>query len=198
MELNVAESVKPTHLNEKEVDPELGPAEIADTKAYVAPRVNGEESPKHTHEDDDDENLGENFDDTPWVPPTIEKAWEYRLKSIYRVNNPIWSIKVTKAADLGTGMQLYFQFIKTIGILLFFCFLASIPSICFCYYGHRTSNSNRDFFGLYQVFLISSCHFLSVHIYSSSFYYSLCLEILDMILRQILICKTLRAGAIFF
>ena len=93
--------------------------------------------------DDDDENLGDNFEDSPWVPPSLEKAMEFKMKNVLRLGNAtLGSIKVVDASDLGASTCLYFRFIKSIAIYMFISSILSKPSIIFCYYGQRISMEN--------------------------------------------------------
>ena len=71
----------------------------------------------------EDENLGEDFDQTPWLPPMIEKAKEFKHKTIYhggevRLNG----ISLADAPDLGAGVSLYFLFAKVMAV----CFLVMV------------------------------------------------------------------------
>ena len=71
----------------------------------------------------EDENLGEDFDQTPWLPPMIEKAKEFKHKAIYhggevRLNG----ISLADAPDLGAGVSLYFLFAKVMAV----CFLVMV------------------------------------------------------------------------
>lgn len=52
-----------------------------------------------------DEGLGDNFDETPWVAPTLEVAWEWRLKNLYRGGkSAISGIKLTRSNDIGKNI----------------------------------------------------------------------------------------------
>ena len=82
------------------------------------------------------ENLGDNFEDTPWLPPSIEKAIEFKEESIIRGGvAPLRTVKVCQASDLGSGVSLYFQFVKSMCVCMFFMSIFSVPSIVFAYYG---------------------------------------------------------------
>jgi hypothetical protein len=99
-----------------------------------------------------DERLGEDFEDSPWVPPSVELAWEYRLKSVYHGGKAKRSkIKLTKATDLGLGVPMYFLFIKTFAITTFFMTLFSLPPLFFAYYGHRIPQQDQDTSGFYRL-----------------------------------------------
>jgi hypothetical protein len=103
-----------------------------------------------------DERLGEDFEDSPWVPPSVELAWEYRLKSVYHGGKAKRSkIKLTKATDLGLGVPMYFLFIKTFAITTFFMTLFSLPPLFFAYYGHRIPQQDQDTSGFYRLWFSS-------------------------------------------
>lgn len=98
-----------------------------------------------------DENLGENFEDTPWLPPSIEKAIEFRKKSIYHGGEiRIESLDLVSAPDLGAGTTLYFQFAMTMGMCLFVMSVLSLPALVFIYNGTGIKQEDRDAFGLYK------------------------------------------------
>ena len=98
-----------------------------------------------------DENLGENFEDTPWLPPSIDKAIEFRKKSIYHGGEiRIESLNLVSAPDLGSGTTLYFQFAFTMSICLFIMSVLSLPALVFIYSGTGVKQEDQDAFGLYK------------------------------------------------
>lgn len=100
---------------------------------------------------EDDENLGENFEQTPWVPPSINKAKEFRRKSIYRGGDArIDSIEIVKVSDLGAGVTLYFQFALSMAVCLFIMSVLSLPALVFAYNGESMAIDEQDSFGLYR------------------------------------------------
>mmetsp|Transcript_16932 Transcript_16932/g.25540 ORF Transcript_16932/g.25540 Transcript_16932/m.25540 type:complete len:1258 (+) Transcript_16932:167-3940(+) len=101
---------------------------------------------------DVDERLGDDFEDTRWVPPTLELAWEWRLDNLYRGGRAKQSrTKLTKSTDLGQGVPLYFLFIQTIAYALVLMSLLSVPALLFAYYGSHVAESDKDFAGLYKL-----------------------------------------------
>ena len=100
---------------------------------------------------DPEERLGDDFEDTPWVPPTIELAWEHRLKKLYHGGTQKLSqIDLSTAADLGMAVPMYFSFIKVMSYAFFLMSLCSIPAIAFSYFGYKIPEESRDFIGLYK------------------------------------------------
>lgn len=100
---------------------------------------------------DEDENLGENFEQTPWVPPSVAKAKEFRRKAIYRGGDArIDSIEIVRASDLGAGVTLYFQFALSMAVCLFIMSLLSLPALIFAYNGQNLSADGQDSFGLFR------------------------------------------------
>ena len=98
----------------------------------------------------------QNYENTDWVPPSLEKAEDYRVKhSFHGGNSKMKDIDMTKVLDFGTGVPLYFQFIKSMAILFLFMSLLSIPSILFCYYGEHIMPTDRDALQLYRFTLVS-------------------------------------------
>lgn len=75
----------------------------------------------------EDENLGEDFDQTPWLPPMIEKAKEFKRKAIYHGGDVrLDGISLADAPDLGAGVSLYFLFAKVMAV----CFLVMVSLAC--------------------------------------------------------------------
>ena len=98
-----------------------------------------------------DENLGENFEETPWLPPSIEKAEEFRKHSLYHGGNiRIASLSLVSAPDLGSGTTLYFQFAMTMSMCLFVMSILSLPALVFIYNGTGIKQEDQDAFGLYK------------------------------------------------
>ena len=111
----------------------------------------------------------QNYENTEWIPPSIEKAEEYRVKhSFHGGSSKMKDIKMTQILDFGTGVPLYFQYIKSFAILFFFMSLLSVPSILFCFYGEHILPTDRDALQLYRFTLVKtmccSIHTL-VHMY---------------------------------
>ena len=52
--------------------------------------------------------------------------------------------------ELGTGIPLYFQFVKSFAVVFFIMTLLSIPSFIFCYSGEAILPVDRDSLGLYR------------------------------------------------
>eukprot|EP01037_Dinobryon_pediforme_P034581 gene34581-40555_t len=98
-----------------------------------------------------DENLGDNFLETEWIPPTTEKAVEYKISVVYRGGySSLSSAKMTSAKELGLGTNLYFQFVKSMSIGLLFMTILSIPSLALSYFGSGVAQPDRDVVGLYR------------------------------------------------
>jgi hypothetical protein len=113
--------------------------------AYASSNVHG-----------DDENLGEDFESTPWLPPNIEIAEEYKSNNVFREgNSSSFSCNITDAMDLGAGVVLYFKFVKTFAICFFLMSLLSLPSLIFSISGSNVPLENQDAMGLY-VFTIGN------------------------------------------
>ena len=63
----------------------------------------------------EDENLGEDFDRTPWIPPSIDRAIEYRKKHVFRGGMcAMKDVEVVNAPDLSITVSMYFQFMRQI------------------------------------------------------------------------------------
>ena len=52
-----------------------------------------------------EENLGDDFEDTPWVPPSLTLAEEYKRKHIWREGKADpFAFDITQVPDLGIGI----------------------------------------------------------------------------------------------
>lgn len=120
-------------------------------KVQIAQKRLRDTMPTEAVEVEDDENLGENFEQTPWVPPAINKAAEFKRKSIFRGGDArIDAIDIVKVSDLGAGVTLYFQFAWSMAVCLLIMSLFSLPALIFSYNGESMSVDNQDSFGLYR------------------------------------------------
>lgn len=101
--------------------------------------------------EEEDENLGDDFEATPWVPPSIEKAKEFKKNSVFRGGDVnINSINVVNAPDLGLGVSLYFQFAFIMAAAFFTMTFLALPSLVFFSSGKRIQEEDQDAFSLYQ------------------------------------------------
>jgi hypothetical protein len=95
----------------------------------------------------EDERLGDDFEDTVWVPPTVGKALEFRERMIYRGGrSSIWSTKLRELEDMGIGVALYFRFIKYLIGTFTILTILSVPSLLFALSGNGMG-SNLDVAG---------------------------------------------------
>ncbi|CAM9192623.1 unnamed protein product, partial [Discosporangium mesarthrocarpum] len=79
-----------------------------------------------------DEGLGEEYEETPWVPPTVERAMEHRERSIYRGGKSgVRETKIHELEDMGIGVSLYFQFLKFLTFTYLVLMILSLPSLIF-------------------------------------------------------------------
>jgi hypothetical protein len=86
----------------------------------------------------EDENLGENFDETPWLPPSVMKAMQFKEDNVFRGGiAPLSHVRVVDAPDLSIGVQMYFQFVKTMSWCMLVMSLLSLPCIIFIYSGTK-------------------------------------------------------------
>ena len=63
---------------------------------------------------------------------------------------PLRSVQVCRAADLGEGVSLYFQFVKSMSICMTIGAILSIPAIIFAYHGSNIPPQDQDAIGFYQ------------------------------------------------
>lgn len=88
---------------------------------------------------------------TPWLPPSITHAVEFKQRSIFREGtSSLWETNITKASDLSRGVLLYFEFAKSASFCMLLLSIFSIPSIIFARSGKRIPIANRDVIGFSQ------------------------------------------------
>jgi hypothetical protein len=59
-------------------------------------------------------------------------------------------VKVCRAPDLGSGMAMYFQFLRSMGVAFFVMSIFSLPTLFFAYNGSRMSVEDRDGMSMYM------------------------------------------------
>ena len=98
-----------------------------------------------------EEGLGEDFENTPWKPPNLDKSGEFKAFNVFRQGTAeISEVKVTNAPDLGEGVSLYFLFLKAFAWYFFFCFFLSIPLMVFAFFGSGIKEQDKDALMLYR------------------------------------------------
>lgn len=148
----------PEHLRGENFDEDMEEHldKLEEILAKAKPAVNPNADPRQYTEalfglEQLEENLGENFEETRWLPPTVEKAMEFRSANLFRKGLAVLrSVNITTAADAGANLPLYFQFVKSMSIAFLFMTLFSLPALVLAYYGTRIPLSDRDALGLYQ------------------------------------------------
>ncbi len=94
---------------------------------------------------------GDNFEDTTWLPPSISKAVEYRTKVIFKGSlAPLNSVKVCNSPDLGLGVSMYFQFVRSMTICMAVMTLLSFPCLIFAWFGSKIAENDFDSIGFYH------------------------------------------------
>lgn len=63
---------------------------------------------------------------------------------------PLRQVNLCRAADLGNGTVMYFQFLRSMGVCLFVLTLLSVPSLFFAFWGSRMPFEDRDSFYFYR------------------------------------------------
>ena len=83
---------------------------------------------KEAYEDENLEN--ENFEDSPWLPPSIERALEYKQHWTYGGGTLQYNeadIRMTK--ELGLGIPLYFSFLWSMTCCFMIMSILSLPTL---------------------------------------------------------------------
>lgn len=105
----------------------------------------------HGHGHDDEEGLGEDFEETQWVPPSLTKATEYRHHTIFRGGTAThYHTNMCRSPDLGNGTVMYFQFMRSMGVCMFVCTLLSVPTLYFAWSGARMPLEDQDSFNFFK------------------------------------------------
>jgi hypothetical protein len=117
----LATTVQDTKKQHKEVTQHSDPVRQSTTTATA--KKQQQQRVLENSREVEDENLGEDFDQTPWLPPMIEKAKEFKRKAIYHGGEVrLEGISLADAPDLGAGVSLYFLFAKVMAV----CFLVMV------------------------------------------------------------------------
>jgi hypothetical protein len=98
-----------------------------------------------------EEGLDEDFLSTPWRVPSIQAAKDYKFSEVYRGGEGnMAEVDVTAAAELGVGVRMYFQFVKSIGVALLIMSILSVPLIFFALKGKGIAVEDQDPLSLYK------------------------------------------------
>lgn len=99
-----------------------------------------------------EENLGNNFYATPWVPPDVDKAALYRMSNIYKEGKePMGKVALTEDLGIGIGLNQYFQFSISIAVGFLFMTILALPVLVFAYSGDAVLLQDQDIVGLYAL-----------------------------------------------
>ena len=112
-----------------------------------------------------DEQLGENYTETPWLPPSLLRAREYRRKKVLiEDNDSLYRISIISDLKLSVGIRSYFVFMSYFTVYFFISSILAIPIVFFSYFGHKIDIQDRDSFILYRFTLgnIGKLIYLSV------------------------------------
>lgn len=107
-----------------------------------------------------DEQLGDNFRDTPWQKPDRKLAWiRWKEHMFHDGKGSIWGVTVDEINELGTGIGAYFMLLKSFTKMMLISCVLVLPHIIVARHGRygedafATSNSLG-----YQIFLHSAGH----------------------------------------
>eukprot|EP01032_Pedospumella_encystans_P031496 gene31496-35560_t len=105
----------------------VGYTSIGDGEADDDPQSKDSKSVKKAFADKDivgiDENLGNNFYASLWVPPNIDRAALYKMATVYKEGRTkVRQARLTEDLEIGVGLNLYFQYALSIAVGFFFIF----------------------------------------------------------------------------
>ncbi len=99
----------------------------------------------------DPEGLGDDFEASQWLPPSVKEAYRYKAHHMFKGGEgSILQTDVCTDANLSASACLYFLFVKECAKLMFWMTILSIPLLAMAYFGDRTPELDRDPMGLYQ------------------------------------------------
>ena len=85
-----------------------------------------------------EEGLGEDYLDTPWVYPSLDKVKKYKQEELYlQGKGDIYSSSIRDAYDLGAGVPLFFYVTNTLFWTFILMSILTIPSFIFFGAGDR-------------------------------------------------------------
>ena len=91
------------------------------------------------------EGLDDNYQDTPWVVPSVAKAFQHRRYAMFASGHaPIWSTSEHDLASFGIGISLYLRLLKKLIISFLLMTFLSIPSFLFSTAGSKIPLEDRD------------------------------------------------------
>lgn len=99
-----------------------------------------------------DEHLrGDDFLSTPWLPPSIDKALEYKKKTIFKGGSAsFFAVSMSSTKHLGRGTALFFSFTYAFSLCFFFMSLCTLPGLYFYHSGSRIDQKDQDALGIYR------------------------------------------------
>ena len=119
-------------------------------------------------DEDDDEHLGADFLNTPYKPPSIQRALLHREAVIFHKGHaPLCgdaaSRKQIHLSDLGIGLRLHFNFLRVLIVSFALLLVLNLPALVLYSSGSRIKEEQQDLLGLYALTLgnLGSVDFLS-------------------------------------
>ena len=98
------------------------------------------------------ENLGDDFEGTPWVPPSLERAQRYKEHHIYGGSQlPLNKANLCLEPEVGIGVNMYFTFAKVMSITFAVMSIFALPTMIFAYNGEKIPLGSRDAVGFYKL-----------------------------------------------
>lgn len=102
---------------------------------------NGENCPNF-----DPEHLGQDYLDTPWIKPNFEAAIHFHNRSIALNGQGNFFTPIVDMDDLGSGVQSYLYFVRSMAISFWILSILVIPIIATNISGNRISPLHMDYF----------------------------------------------------
>lgn len=95
------------------------------------------------------ENLEEDFERTPWVPPTMAIAEASMRRGMFRGGKaPLWSTTSRDMGDMGVGVALYFRFLYYLAVVFVGMSVLAVPALIMNSSGSRIPGPECDALGI--------------------------------------------------
>ena len=104
-----------------------------------------EDAKKWSGADVDPEGLGDDFENSMWLPPTVKEAYNYRMNNVFKGGEASsFATDICSDSALSASACLYFTFVRSVAWYMFWNTLLSAPLFLMAFFGSRTSDMDKD------------------------------------------------------
>ena len=120
----------------------------------IMERAEKEEQARLEGEQLDAEGLGDDFEASQWLPPSIKEGYRFRGKHMFKGGEgSIFATSVCSDPGLSVVACLYFVFIKHCAWFMLWASILSAPMFIMAYFGERTPQLDKDTLNIYRISL---------------------------------------------